>query len=78
MRSPSCPLSPEDLGTASENWPMTTIESMTQRGDELGERLSTVFEGVLSSGHERVVAIGADSPTPGSPGERVQIAGEVL
>jgi hypothetical protein len=39
------------------------FELMLQRGADLGERLSGAFEQLFSLGYERVVAIGADSPT---------------
>ncbi|HID86031.1 MAG TPA: glycosyltransferase, partial [Anaerolineae bacterium] len=39
------------------------FELMPQRGADLGERLSNAFEELFSLGYERVVAIGADSPT---------------
>jgi hypothetical protein len=39
------------------------FELMPQRGADLGERLSGAFEQLFSLGYERVVAIGADSPT---------------
>ena len=41
----------------------TTFELMPQRGNDLGERLNSAFERLFSLGHERVVTIGADSPT---------------
>jgi len=40
-----------------------TFELMPQRGSDLAERLSNAFEQLFPSGYERVVAIGADSPT---------------
>jgi hypothetical protein len=39
------------------------FELMPQRGDDLGERLSSAFEQLFYLGYERLVAIGADSPT---------------
>lgn len=41
----------------------SAFELMPQEGDDLGERLSRAFEQLFSLGYERVVAIGADSPT---------------
>lgn len=67
---------PSEAEAAFKAMAPPAFELMPQRGADLGERLSSAFEQLFSLGYERVVAIGADSPT--LPSEYIERALESL
>ena len=64
----------EEIAALGEN--LDGIEILRQEGVDLGQRMSSCFADLLSRGHDRVVIIGAD--TPSLPVEIVGRAFELL